>query len=59
MAKYFVEQDKSSWVIWRRCRDESETLVATFHPQSPSSADNRAEIMAKDCCRRLNGKPKD
>ncbi len=58
MSKYHVEQDGNTWLLWRRCRDKSETLVATFHPQSPSSLDDRAESLATDYCKRLNGRTK-
>jgi hypothetical protein len=55
MNKYHVEKAENCWLVWRTCKDKSETLVATFHPQSPSSLDNRAEAMARDYCKGLNG----
>ena len=54
MDKYHVEKQNSAWLVWRRCKDGSETLVATFHPQSIHKQDHRAEVMARRYCRQLN-----
>jgi hypothetical protein len=54
MDRFYIEKAGRGWFLWRRCKDESETLVATFHPQSQHKLDRRDEVMARRYCEQLN-----
>ena len=54
MDRFHIERAEKGWFLWRRCKDKSEVLVATFHPQSEHKKDRRAEVMARRHCEQLN-----